>query len=117
MSRIALALASASAALLIALAARDPLAAANLTSADRAMGLRSVEFEVNGTNCRFCRINVERSLQSLPGVKIAKADMPHHRARVVFDPQTIQAKDLIAAVRDVGVGANLAPPGPGANGI
>jgi Cu2+-exporting ATPase len=87
------------------LALRDPLGAASLTAGQREAGLRSVDLEVNGENCRFCRINVERSLQALSGVRLAKADMAHHRARVVYDPRLVQTEALVAAIRGIGIGA------------
>ncbi len=106
MSRIALVVALVFGSVFAALAAQDPLAAANLTSTQQAAGLRSIDIEVNGENCRFCRINVERSLKALAGVKAAKADMGHHRARIVYDPRLVQPSELTDAVRGVGVAAN-----------
>jgi copper chaperone CopZ len=99
MSKVALALALASAAILSALAVQDPLAAASLTPAQRAAGLLSTELVVNGEDCRFCRINVERTLKEVPGVRAAKADMHHHRARVIYDPKVVKPDDLAAALR------------------
>ena len=87
-------------ALVLALALQDPLAAANLTPSERAAGLRSVDLEVGGANCRFCRIDAERTLSAIPGVKIAKADMSRHEARVVYDPSVVQPSDLVAALRE-----------------
>ncbi len=105
MSRVAIGLALVTGGLFAALAVQDPLAPAALSSAQRAAGLRSIELEVNGENCRFCRINVERTLAALAGVKVAKADLAHHRARVVYDPTLVQPADLAEAIRGVGVGA------------
>jgi Cu2+-exporting ATPase len=99
MSKIAVALAIASAAIISMLALQDPLAAASLTPAQRAEGFLSTELVVNGEDCRFCRINVERALKEVPGVRAAKADMHHHRARVVYDPRIVQPDELAAALR------------------
>ncbi|HUB07467.1 MAG TPA: heavy metal-associated domain-containing protein [Myxococcales bacterium] len=107
MEKVTAVVALVAAGVFVALALRDPLAAADLTAAQRAAGLRSVDIEVNGEDCRFCRINVERTLKSLAGVKVAKADMAHHRARVVYDPAVMRPEDLTAAIRGVGVGARL----------
>jgi copper chaperone CopZ len=104
---IPIVLAGACAALLATLALQDPLSVANLTPAEQQAGLRSVQLEVNGANCRFCRIHVERTLRDLPGVKVAKADMARHEARVVYDPNVIQPSGLMAALRGNGVGAGL----------
>jgi len=93
--------------LFVALSLQDPLAAASLTDSQRAAGYQSVEFEVNGTDCKFCRINVERNLKDVPGVLAAKADMAHHRARVVYDPNVVAPTTLMEAVRGIGVGAAL----------
>jgi P-type Cu2+ transporter len=102
MSKIALGVALVFSGFFVALAVRDPLAAAALTPAQRAAGFRSVEIEVNGENCRFCRINVEHILKAVAGVKVAKADMAHHRARVVYDPSVVQPATLLGAIRTVG---------------
>ncbi len=104
MSKFPLAVAVGFAGIFAVLATRDPLAAANLSSAQQAAGFRSVDLEVNGENCRFCRINVERTLKGIAGVKVAKADMGNHRARIVYDPRLVQPSDLAEAVHDVGVG-------------
>jgi copper chaperone CopZ len=92
--------------LVTALTLQDPLAAANLTPSERAAGLRSADLEVNGANCRFCRIHLERTLLAVPGVKMAAADMARHRARVVYDPSIVRPADLQEAARD---GARLSP--------
>ena len=70
-------------ALVATLALQDPLAAASLTASQRSAGFRMAEIEVNGEDCRFCRINVERTLKDVAGVKVAKADMAHHRSAYV----------------------------------
>jgi|SRR5581483_881751 len=87
-------------ALLTGLVLQDPLAAANLTASGRAAGLRSVDIEVNGANCRFCRIDVERTLSAIPGVRVAKADMSRHDARVLYDPAMVQPAALVEALRE-----------------
>jgi copper chaperone CopZ len=112
MSKIALGMGLAGAALFVSLALRDPLAAAALTPSQRAAGFVSAEIEVNGENCRFCRINVERTLKGIEGVKRAKADMAHHRARVVYDPKLVRLAALTAAIQGSGFSATLlsAPP-------
>jgi P-type Cu2+ transporter len=89
------------------LASQDPLRVATLTSAQRSAGYLSTELEVNGTDCRFCRIHVERTLKEIPGVKVAKADMAHHRARVVYDPALVQPPALLSALRELGLGAGF----------
>jgi Cu2+-exporting ATPase len=110
MSKIALGMGLVSAALFVSLAFKDPLAVAALTPNERAAGFVSAEIKVNGENCRFCRINVERTLTGIEGVKIAKADMAHHRARVVYDPKLVQPADLTAAIQGFGVSAALLSP-------
>jgi copper chaperone CopZ len=86
--------------LVLALGLQNPLAAADLTASERAAGFRSVDIEVNGANCRFCRINVEQTLSAIPGVKVARADMSRHDARVVYDPSRVQPADLAEALRE-----------------
>jgi copper chaperone CopZ len=111
MSKAALAGALVAAGFFAALGLHDPLAAATLTSADRAAGLRSTELVVGGQDCRFCRIGIERTLKAVPGVKAAKADMTHHRARVVYDPNLVVPPQLAEAIRESGIGAGAPVPG------
>jgi hypothetical protein len=99
MSKIALATAVSLGGLFVALSVRDPLAEATLTVAQRAAGFQSAEIAVSGEDCRFCRINAERILRAVPGVLAAKADMAHHRARVVYNPEMVQPSALESAVR------------------
>ena len=99
MGKIALGVALAFGALATVLALQDPLAAGSLTASQRAAGFRSADIEVNGENCRFCRIDIEQALKAVAGVKVAKADMTHHRARVVYDPLIAQPADFVEAVR------------------
>jgi copper chaperone CopZ len=112
MNRVALGLALALGGTCFALARVNPLAAVALTAAQREAGLRTMDLEINGANCRFCRINVERTLKDMAGVSSARADMSRHRARVIYDPRLVQPNDLVAAVHGIGVGAQPAPDRP-----
>ncbi len=94
--------------LVTALTLQDPLAAANLTAAERVAGLRSTDIEVDGANCRFCRIHLERTLLAVPGVRVAAADMSRHRARIVYDPSIVRPADLQEAAHN---GGRLIPAG------
>jgi copper chaperone CopZ len=105
MSKLALVLAVSLSGLFVAFSLRDPLAVVSLSSADRAAGYEVIDLPVNGENCRFCRVNVEQTLRGVAGVKAAKADMAHHRARVAYDPAVVQPSALELAIQGASPGA------------
>jgi copper chaperone CopZ len=113
MTKLAAGIFIAYAALVAVVSLQDPLGSIKLTSAQRSAGYQVADIELHGEDCRFCRINVrmqvEQALKGLAGVKVAKVDKAHYRARVIYDPAVVREQDLVTAVRATGFGTPAAP--------
>ncbi len=62
--------------------------------------LRSDEF-----SCPSCVTKIETKLNSLDGVESAEVKFSSGRIIVEHDPQVVNVRDLVAAVKDVGYNA------------
>lgn len=65
---------------------------------------------VTGMTCAACQARVQRTLQKEPGVSDASVNLMMADATVTFDPSAVTPERLVAAIRDTGYGAELAPP-------
>ncbi|MDR7432108.1 MAG: copper-translocating P-type ATPase [Armatimonadota bacterium] len=70
-------------------------------------GLRSATayLHVTGMSCASCVENVRRALASLPGVLAASVNLSTETARVDYVPGVVTVREMVAAVREVGYGA------------
>ena len=57
---------------------------------------------IAGMHCASCAINVEKKLQSLPGVVAARVNFASEKASVSFDPGVVDIERLHAAITDAG---------------
>jgi Cu+-exporting ATPase len=73
-----------------------------------------VELPITGMTCASCAHRIERQLNMLDGVS-ASVNYATEKARVEFDPGSIGAAQLVAAVGAVGYGATLPSPEPAAD--
>lgn len=60
---------------------------------------------VVGMACASCSANVERKLNSLPGITSATVSLPGRSALVDYDPEQISLMDMKAEIN--GIGYNL----------
>jgi Cu+-exporting ATPase len=67
----------------------------------------SIDLNVTGMTCAACQANVQRALARQPGVSDASVNLMTGQARVIFDPSMVQPPQLVAAVEDVGYGAEV----------
>ena len=65
-----------------------------------------LDLPISGMTCASCASRVERSLNELNGV-VATVNYATERASVAYDPGTVEAERLLAAVEAVGYGAVL----------
>ncbi len=65
------------------------------------------EFEVSGMTCGSCAARVQRTLSRQPGVERATVNFATARAAVAYNPATVDAETLTAAV--AGIGYALSP--------
>src|SRR4051794_41948471 len=75
-------------------------------------GPHDLELLIDGMTCASCANRIERKLNKLDGVT-ASVNYATEKARVEFDPGTVAAEQLVAAVEAVGYQAAL-PAGPAA---
>ena len=61
-------------------------------------------FEVTDMSCVVCASNVERTVQALKGVGIAKVNFAANELTVHFDPRIINIQQIKAAVEAAGYG-------------
>lgn len=71
--------------------------------------MSSVTLKVTGMHCSHCRMKVEQALQKVAGVYGASVDLDGGTAEVDFDGNQAAPDALVAAVKSVGYGAEVAP--------
>jgi Cu2+-exporting ATPase len=82
-------------------APKDDLAAYDVR--DAAGGAEAeLELSIDGIRCASCVWLNERLLQRTPGVAAARVNYATHRARIRFDPGTVDLPHLLARVRAAG---------------
>ena len=73
-------------------------------TADVPTDLTEIEFSVGGMTCGSCAARVEKALSHQPGVVSAGVNLASEKATVAFDPNFVNADDLVAAVVKIGYG-------------
>ncbi len=61
-----------------------------------------VLIKVEGMHCHKCQKAIQKSLQSLAGVKEVEVDFPSGLASVLFDPKAVAVRALMDAVTEAG---------------
>ncbi len=61
-----------------------------------------IDLPIVGMNCAACATTVQKSLAGLKGVESANVNLATTQATVLFQPQTVDASDLISRVRKSG---------------
>ncbi|MDO8662958.1 MAG: heavy metal translocating P-type ATPase [Candidatus Omnitrophota bacterium] len=67
-----------------------------------------ITLNISGMHCASCASNIESALRKLPGVSDAQVNFATEKAYIEFDPQILEAKNLITAIEKIGYQANLA---------
>lgn len=73
-------------------------------SALPAMASAHAELPVTGMSCNACAVNIEGTLQRVPGVARASVNFATRRASIDYDPAVTAPARLISAVKDLGYG-------------
>ncbi len=63
---------------------------------------------VHGMTCANCAMNIERTLGKLAGVEAVAVNFAAEQAQVTYDPKTVDAKSIVAAVHKAGFSAATA---------
>lgn len=59
-------------------------------------------FKVTGMHCASCTMLIDETLEELDGVTRSETDLRRGETRVEFDPDTMQASRIVAAIQSVG---------------
>ena len=70
----------------------------------------TLRIPVTGMTCAACQSRVQRTLQKEPGVADATVNLMMANATVTYDAAAVSPERLVAAIRETGYGAELAPP-------
>ena len=62
----------------------------------------TLEYRIQGMTCMNCAERIERTLRKQPGVLTAQVRYPAGQAAVLYDPDQIQPRTLIAAIEKLG---------------
>jgi Cu+-exporting ATPase len=54
---------------------------------------------IKGMHCTSCALNIEKTLDKIPGVNTATVNYAAEKAFVEFDPKTVSASDIIKKIR------------------
>jgi len=66
---------------------------------------KQITLKVTGMHCSGCASSVEKAIKGLKGVNAVKVDLKGGKATVDFNPDTVNEKDMAAAVTKAGFGA------------
>jgi len=69
--------------------------------------LAQINIPVTGMTCASCVRRVERTLSKEEGVAEASVNFAAEKASVTYDPAATSTDELVAAIRDVGYGADV----------
>ena len=69
-----------------------------------------VDLPVSGMTCAACARTIERTLSATPGVARAQVNLATNTATVEFDPVSVQVKDFVGAIEELGYGVPQTAP-------
>ncbi len=62
---------------------------------------------ITGMHCVSCAMNIDMSLEELPGVTRASTDYARAKSEVVYDPKIVSPKEMIKAIAELGYTATV----------
>ncbi len=68
-----------------------------------------ISIPVTGMTCNGCKSNVEKALESTPGVIKSEVNLGLKQAEVNYDPSVVTPQQLVDAIRERGYNATLPP--------
>ena len=87
--------------------ARDAVSAAENGAEVGSVGLKVVEFAVDGMTCTGCEEAIKAEILALPGVKSVEADHAAGSTSVVYDPEQATPEAMITAMEPLGYHAEV----------
>jgi Cu+-exporting ATPase len=76
---------------------------------DQNANQQQITIPVSGMTCNGCRSNVEKALESAPGVIECSVNLGLKQADVTYDPSVVTPEQLVEAIRERGYDATLPP--------
>ncbi|PWI48247.1 copper-translocating P-type ATPase [Candidatus Heimdallarchaeota archaeon B3_Heim] len=67
--------------------------------------LKNVNLSITGMTCASCVASVEKKLSKVSGVHKVNVNLMTEKANIIFDPENVSIKKLIADVESIGYGA------------
>lgn len=59
-------------------------------------------FKIEGMNCDACANTIKTLVEKEPGVQMASVSYSDRKARVLYDPKTIEEERLVATIQKPG---------------
>ncbi len=69
---------------------------------------KHVTLPVTGMSCANCALNIEKTLEKVPGVKEANVSFASEQAALTFDPHEVPLQNLVKKIQDAGYGVTTA---------
>ncbi|MBU1323566.1 cation transporter [Patescibacteria group bacterium] len=63
---------------------------------------QTIIFSLSGLHCVNCALNIDNSLEDLPGVLKVQTNYPKSQTKVEFDPQKITPVKLVKTIKSLG---------------
>ncbi len=83
-------------------AVEKPIAGSATTGFNPELPLTRAEIPVIGIDCVTCIETIERSIESVPGVREATVSLTNEVATIVYDPSQANLLDLVNAIKSAG---------------
>ena len=68
--------------------------------------MKEVKLNIEGMHCTGCSTRLEKVLNNVDGVEIAKVSLEEKKADIKYDETQVSEKELIEAVEDAGFKTN-----------
>lgn len=66
-------------------------------------------FQITDMHCTSCALNIDGTLEDLPGVESADTSYAKGHTQVQYDPKKVTTEQLSEAIQELGYTAQLAP--------
>ena len=75
------------------------------------IAMKTEKFQVTGMTCAACQANVTKCVAKLPGVEQVDVSLLANAMTVTYDDGALTEEAIVAAVEDIGYGAEPVPAG------
>ena len=64
-----------------------------------------LKFKVSGMHCTACALNIDLSLEDLPGVEESRTNFARQVVEIKFDPEKVSEEKILATINAMGYAA------------